>query len=66
VRAAGRERSGAAVTAVLGAVMLASLLMAAAIPGRSGTTASYVVLRVGRNAAAVSLLARDHRLRASS
>ena len=62
------DPSSRAVTAVLGAVMLASLLMAAAIPGALGDhgglfAASYVALQVGRNAAAVSLLARDHRLR---
>jgi low temperature requirement protein LtrA len=62
------DPSSRAVTAVLGAVMLASLLMAAAIPGALGDhgvlfAASYVALQVGRNAAAVALLARDHRLR---
>jgi len=57
-----------AVRTVLTGVMLASLLLAAALPGALGDdgllfAASYVVLQVGRNAAAVSLLGRDHRLR---
>ena len=57
-----------AVRAVLTGAMLASLLMAAALPealGEHGVlfAASYVALQVGRNAAAASLLARDHRLR---
>src|ERR671914_636157 len=57
-----------AVRAVLTGVMLASLLMAAALPealGEHGVlfAASYVALQVGRNAAAASLLAREHRLR---
>ncbi len=57
-----------AVRAVLTGVMLASLLMAAALPealGENGVlfAASYVALQVGRNAAAASLLAREHRLR---
>jgi low temperature requirement protein LtrA len=48
--------------------MLASLLMAAALPDAFGDrallfAASYVALQVGRNAAAASLLKRDHRLR---
>jgi low temperature requirement protein LtrA len=56
------------VRAILTGVMLASLLMAAALPGAFGDdgwlfAASYVVLQVGRNAAAASLLARDHALR---
>jgi low temperature requirement protein LtrA len=56
------------VRGVLTGVMLASLLMAAALPGAFGDdgwlfAASYVVLQVGRNAAAVSLLSRDHALR---
>ena len=57
-----------AVRGVLTAVMLASLLMAAALPeafGKQGLVfaASYVVLQVGRNAAAARLLHRRHRLR---
>jgi low temperature requirement protein LtrA len=57
-----------AVRTVLTGVMLASLLMAAALPealGEHGVlfAASYVALQVGRNAAAASLLAREHRLR---
>jgi low temperature requirement protein LtrA len=56
-----------AVRGVLTAVMLASLLMAAALPeafGEQGPlfAASYVALQVGRNAAA-RLLTRRHRLR---
>jgi low temperature requirement protein LtrA len=48
--------------------MLASLLAAAALPLAFGAdavlfAASYVTLQVGRNAAALSLLARGHRLR---
>jgi low temperature requirement protein LtrA len=48
--------------------MLASLLMAAALPEAFGAhgllfAASYVGLQVGRNAAAMALLARDHHLR---
>ena len=50
------------------AVMLASLLMAAALPEAFGEqallfAASYVALQVGRNAAAAWLLHRRHRLR---
>ena len=57
-----------AVRTVLTGVMLASLLMAAALPEALGEhgllfAASYVALQVGRNAAAASLLAREHRLR---
>jgi low temperature requirement protein LtrA len=57
-----------AVRAVLTGVMLASLLMAAALPGAFGAhgvlfAISYVVLQVGRNAAAASLLRRDQPLR---
>jgi low temperature requirement protein LtrA len=57
-----------AVRAVLTGVMLASLLMAAALPGAFGVdgalfAASYVALQVGRNAAAAALLGRDGRLR---
>jgi low temperature requirement protein LtrA len=53
---------------VLTAVMLGSLLMAAALPEAFGErallfAASYVALQVGRNVAAVSLLKRRHRLR---
>jgi low temperature requirement protein LtrA len=56
------------VRAVLTGVMLASLLMAAALPGAFGENgalfaASYVALQVGRNVAAASLLRRDHPLR---
>jgi low temperature requirement protein LtrA len=56
------------VRAVLTGVMLASLLMAAALPtafGEHGAlfAVSYVALQVGRNIAAASLLARDHPLR---
>ena len=62
------DPSSPLVTTVLTGVMLASLLMAAALPDALGDhgllfAASYVVLQVGRNAAAVSLLGRDHRLR---
>src|SRR4051794_3350809 len=57
-----------AVRGVLAAVMLASLLMAAALPeafGEQGLlfAASYVALQVGRNAAAAWLLHRRHQLR---
>ena len=57
-----------AVRTVLTGVMLASLLMAAALPEALGEhgllfAASYVALQVGRNAAAASLLAREHALR---
>jgi low temperature requirement protein LtrA len=57
-----------AVRVVLTAVMLGSLLMAAALPeafGKSGLlfAASYVALQVGRNVAAAWLLNRRHRLR---
>jgi low temperature requirement protein LtrA len=57
-----------AVRAVLTGVMLASLLMAAALPEALGEhgllfAASYVALQVGRNVAAASLLAREHSLR---
>jgi low temperature requirement protein LtrA len=60
--------SSPAVRAVLTAVMLASLLMAAALPGAFGShgvlfAVSYVVLQVGRNAAAASLVAREDPLR---
>jgi low temperature requirement protein LtrA len=53
---------------VLTGVMLASLLMAAALPGAFAGqgvlfAASYVALQVGRNVAAASLLARTHPLR---
>jgi low temperature requirement protein LtrA len=62
------DPASAAVRAVLTGVMLASLLMAAALPEALGGhgllfAASYVALQVGRNAAAASLLARDHPLR---
>jgi low temperature requirement protein LtrA len=57
-----------AVRAVLTAVMLASLVMAAALPDAFGEhgvlfTISYVVLQVGRNAAAACLLGRGQPLR---
>ena len=57
-----------AVRAVLTGVMLASLLMAAALPGAFGGDGvlfaiSYVVLQVGRNVAAASLLGRGTPLR---
>ena len=57
-----------AVRGVLTAVMLGSLLMAAALPEAFGErallfAASYVALQVGRNAAAAWLLKRRHRLR---
>ena len=53
---------------VLTGAMLASLLLAASLPqafGENGLlfAAAYVVLQVGRNFAAMSLLERDHRLR---
>ena len=56
------------VRGVLTAVMLGSLVMAAALPEAFGQrallfAASYVVLQVGRNAAAAWLLNRRHRLR---
>ncbi|HMJ34916.1 MAG TPA: low temperature requirement protein A [Baekduia sp.] len=57
-----------AVRSVLTGVMLASLLMAAALPGAFGDdgvlfAVSYVTLQVGRNVAAASLLRRDQPLR---
>ena len=62
------DPSSPLVTTVLTGVMLASLLMAAALPGAFGAhgelfAASYVALQVGRNAAAVLLLPREHPLR---
>jgi low temperature requirement protein LtrA len=56
------------VRSVLTGVMLASLLMAAALPGAFGEhgvlfAISYVALQVGRNVAAARLLPRDHPLR---
>jgi low temperature requirement protein LtrA len=56
------------VRAVLTAAMLASLLMAAALPGAFGSrgllfAGSYAVLQIGRNAAAAWLLPHGHRLR---
>ena len=62
------DPASSAVRGVLTAVMLASLLMAAALPEAFGErallfAASYVALQVGRNAAAASLLQRRHRLR---
>jgi low temperature requirement protein LtrA len=56
------------VRAVLTGVMLASLLMAAALPRAFGAdgvlfAVSYVALQVGRNIAAASLLGRDEPLR---
>jgi low temperature requirement protein LtrA len=57
-----------AVRTVLTGVMLASLLMAAAIPHALGDdgllfAAGYVAVQVARNAAAMILVGRDHRLR---
>ena len=57
-----------AVRGVLTGVMLLSLLMAAALPGAFGKNGmlfaiSYVMLQVGRNTAAASLLGRDQPLR---
>jgi low temperature requirement protein LtrA len=62
------DPASSAVRAVLTAVMLASLLMAAALPEAFGErgllfAASYVALQVGRNVAAAWLLTRRHRLR---
>jgi low temperature requirement protein LtrA len=62
------DPTSSAVRGVLTAVMLASLLMAAALPDAFGERAllfagSYVALQVGRNAAAAFLLKRRHRLR---
>jgi low temperature requirement protein LtrA len=62
------DPSSPAVRGVLTAVMLGSLLMAAALPEAFGDrallfAASYVALQVGRNAAAAWLLTRRHRLR---
>ncbi|MGZ4229964.1 MAG: low temperature requirement protein A [Solirubrobacteraceae bacterium] len=59
--------SSPAVRAVLTGVMLASLLMAAALPDAFGTDGtvfaiSYVALQVGRNVTAASLLDRDQPL----
>jgi low temperature requirement protein LtrA len=56
------------VRAVLTGVMLASLLMAAALPGAFDDhavlfAAAYVALQVGRNVAAAALLPRAHPLR---
>src|SRR3954471_10048529 len=57
-----------AVRFVLTGVMLASLLMAAALPEAFGAhgvlfAIAYVALQVGRNVAAATLLAREHPLR---
>jgi low temperature requirement protein LtrA len=62
------DPASAVVLAVLSAAMFASLLMAAALPEafrQHGMlfAASYVVLQVGRNAAAVLLLPRGYSLR---
>ena len=62
------DPASAPVRAVLTGAMLASLLMAAALPGAFGDDGvlfaiSYVVLQVGRNAAGAILLGRDQRLR---
>jgi low temperature requirement protein LtrA len=62
------DPSSPVVRAVLTGVMLASLLMAAALPealGEHGVlfAVSYAALQVGRNVAAASLLARGHPLR---
>jgi low temperature requirement protein LtrA len=63
------DPASAAVRAVLVGVMLASLLMAAALPealARHGVlfAVAYVALQVGRNVAGAALLPRGHRLRA--
>jgi low temperature requirement protein LtrA len=62
------DPASSSVRGVLTAAMLASLLMAASLPGAFGEqgmlfAASYVALQVGRNAGALLLLDRDHRLR---
>jgi low temperature requirement protein LtrA len=62
------DPASTSVRAVLTGVMLASLLMAAAVPDAFGDdgllfAASYVALQVGRNLTAMTLLSRDHRLR---
>jgi low temperature requirement protein LtrA len=62
------EPASAVVRTILAGVMLASLLAAAALPtafagGALLFAASYVALQVGRNAAAIALLGRGHRLR---
>jgi low temperature requirement protein LtrA len=62
------DPASSSVRGVLTAVMLGSLLMAAALPeafeeGALLFAASYVALQVGRNAAAAWLLHRRHRLR---
>ena len=62
------DPSSHTVRTVLTGVMLASLLMAAALPEAFGDhgmlfAASYVALQAGRNAAAMTLLSRDHHLR---
>lgn len=62
------DPSSPAVRTVLTGVMLASLLMAAALPGAFGDdgllfAASYVALQVGRNVAAASLLRAGQPLR---
>jgi low temperature requirement protein LtrA len=62
------DPSSCPVRGVLTGVMLASLLMAAALPGAFGADGvlfvlSYVGLQVGRNVAAARLLGRDHPLR---
>jgi low temperature requirement protein LtrA len=62
------DPASTAVRLVLVAGGLASLLMAAAIPGAFGTdgalfAGAYVALQVGRNLAAAALLERSHALR---
>ncbi len=62
------DPASAAVRAVLTGAMLASLLMAAALPGAFGAdgalfAVAYVALQVGRNAAAARLLAHEEPLR---
>jgi low temperature requirement protein LtrA len=62
------DPASTAVRLILAGVTLASLLMSAAIPtaftSEPGLFAgAYVALQVGRNAAALALLERDHRLR---
>jgi low temperature requirement protein LtrA len=63
------DPGSAPVRLVLIGVMLASLLMAAAVPEAFGShgvlfAAAYTALQVGRNAAGALLLRRDHPLRA--
>ena len=62
------DPGSARVRLILACVTLTSLLMSAAIPTAFGSAAwlfagAYVVMQVGRNAAAMTLLERDHHLR---